>query len=379
MVLLAFSLQDQIDKYGTYIGIAAFFGLAVLTLLYFAQAREVKRLREWAGTAPERITELEELIEDLRAAPPAAVPAAAPQTLAPSRPQVQPQPVVATNGAHKLEPAEVAALAFARAAGVREPHEPRHHAQPVASTATAPATEVAAGAAAVATGEPAGAQAVNGGSAGHPPVPRPATPAARRSEQPLPPLPPRRAAAAANRRPAASPPPQRERSGMRAVIVTAVIGVLVLAGAVYGITRLTGADEEPTANQPNEVASPTPDAGGDEPAATATPEPRVTKENVKVGVYNSTGQTGLAGIQRDLLLADGYPEANLGTGDANEQRPTSVILYERGARGVAQDVAEVLGIADIKQLADDPTAESLVRESGTKWNVVAIIGADKSS
>ena len=46
MVFLAFSLQEQVEKYGAYIGIAAFFGLAVLTLLYFAQAREVKRLRE---------------------------------------------------------------------------------------------------------------------------------------------------------------------------------------------------------------------------------------------------------------------------------------------------------------------------------------------
>ena len=49
MVLLAFSVEDQVEKYGAYVGIAAFFGLAILTLLYFAQAREVKRLREWAG------------------------------------------------------------------------------------------------------------------------------------------------------------------------------------------------------------------------------------------------------------------------------------------------------------------------------------------
>ena len=54
MVLLAFSVQDQVEKYGAYVGIAAFFGLAILSLLYVAQAREVKRLREWAGRAPER-------------------------------------------------------------------------------------------------------------------------------------------------------------------------------------------------------------------------------------------------------------------------------------------------------------------------------------
>ncbi len=53
----AISLQDQVEKYGAYVGIAAFFGLAVLTLLYFAQAREVKRLRDWAGAEPERAQE----------------------------------------------------------------------------------------------------------------------------------------------------------------------------------------------------------------------------------------------------------------------------------------------------------------------------------
>ena len=33
---------------------AAFLGLAVLALLYFSQARDVRRLRDWAGRAPER-------------------------------------------------------------------------------------------------------------------------------------------------------------------------------------------------------------------------------------------------------------------------------------------------------------------------------------
>jgi hypothetical protein len=37
---------------------AAFLGLAILALLYFSQARDVRRLREWAGRAPERAEEL---------------------------------------------------------------------------------------------------------------------------------------------------------------------------------------------------------------------------------------------------------------------------------------------------------------------------------
>src|SRR5262245_46099172 len=177
MVFLAFSLQDQVEKYGAYIGIAAFFGLAILSLLYFAQAREVKRLREWAGRAPERAAELEQAVlehaEEVRRAP---TPVPAPQ------PQVVPEPAVAavaTNGVAKLKPEEVAALAFARAAGVHAPHEPKAHPAPAAALATgaaAPATQVA-------TVEPE--PVLNGGGNGAPPPP--STPAALgRQQEPAP-------------------------------------------------------------------------------------------------------------------------------------------------------------------------------------------------
>src|SRR3954451_21285877 len=166
MVLFAFSVEDQVEKYGAYVGIAAFFGLAILSLLYFAQAREVKRLREWAGRAPERAAELEQAVldhaEEVRRAP--ATPVPAPQPVAEAS-----SPAVAaaapTNGVVKLKPEEVAALAFARAAGVREPHEPKAHPEPVpvAAAVAEPETEVA---------EPA--QALNGGNGHTRAVPAPA-------------------------------------------------------------------------------------------------------------------------------------------------------------------------------------------------------------
>src|SRR5262245_4649252 len=141
MVLFAFSLQDQVEKYGAYVGIAAFFGLAILSLLYFAQAREVKRLREWAAQAPELGAEL---VEEARQLAASAAVAARPQ---PAR-TVLPEPVpAATNGVVKLKPAEVAALAFARAAGVHTPHAPKHAAPvaaPAAATAAAPAATAVA-------------------------------------------------------------------------------------------------------------------------------------------------------------------------------------------------------------------------------------------
>jgi len=49
-----------IDRYGPIVGIVAFVGLAVLAFLLFQEAREVRRLREWAGRAPERAAEAAE-------------------------------------------------------------------------------------------------------------------------------------------------------------------------------------------------------------------------------------------------------------------------------------------------------------------------------
>ena len=137
MVLFAFSVEDQVEKYGAYVGIAAFFGLAILSLLYFAQAREVKRLREWAGRAPERAAELEQAVaEHARGGPPRAGTPVAAAAAGRARSRSPPSP---TNGVVKLKPAEVAALAFARAAGVHEPHEPKPHPVPAAALAAAPA------------------------------------------------------------------------------------------------------------------------------------------------------------------------------------------------------------------------------------------------
>jgi LytR cell envelope-related transcriptional attenuator len=51
--------MSRVQEIGAYAGFAAVIGLAVLSALYFSQARDVKRLREWAGRAPERAAEEE--------------------------------------------------------------------------------------------------------------------------------------------------------------------------------------------------------------------------------------------------------------------------------------------------------------------------------
>jgi hypothetical protein len=53
-------LVRVIEQIGAFAGLAAFLGLAVLALLTFTHGRDIRRLREWAGSAPERDAERKE-------------------------------------------------------------------------------------------------------------------------------------------------------------------------------------------------------------------------------------------------------------------------------------------------------------------------------
>jgi hypothetical protein len=53
-------LVHEIEQIGAFAGLAAFLGLAVLALLSFTHGRDIRRLREWAGSAPERDSERKE-------------------------------------------------------------------------------------------------------------------------------------------------------------------------------------------------------------------------------------------------------------------------------------------------------------------------------
>jgi LytR cell envelope-related transcriptional attenuator len=53
-------LVRVIEQIGAFAGLAAFLGLGVLALLSFTHGRDIRRLREWAGSAPERDSERKE-------------------------------------------------------------------------------------------------------------------------------------------------------------------------------------------------------------------------------------------------------------------------------------------------------------------------------
>jgi hypothetical protein len=50
-------LLHDIERIGSFAGLASFLGLAVFALLSFAHGRDIRRLRDWAGSAPEREAE----------------------------------------------------------------------------------------------------------------------------------------------------------------------------------------------------------------------------------------------------------------------------------------------------------------------------------
>jgi uncharacterized protein YdeI (BOF family) len=403
-VLLAFSPQAQVEKYGAYFGIASFLGLALLSILYFAQAREVRRLREWSAESPDRDRELEARLnaqasrraESLRppapaaedtqvVAPPAATPAGNGRaaTLPPGLPvPMGPRPAVA-------------AARVAAAVG--------------ATPATEPEPEPASGASATAPGDD-GAAAGDGASPAEsreerPPVipvpqetaevdrvdrdddgyepepaaipratPRPAPAAsAGRPAQPL--RTPARTATVPPRRPAAAPARgARRRDGHgRGILVAVIAGVVVvaLAGA-YVFTR--GGDDTPSA--PNTTApAPTPTAGTETPSAAAP-----AKADTTVVILNGTITDGLAAESKAALEGAGYSADRIPTGTSNNQTVArSSVYYADGRRRLAMDIARVLGIDAVARL--DPDTQALAENSAdppVQADVVVILGADRT-
>src|SRR3954466_16332217 len=118
-----------IQEIGSYAGLAAILGLAVLSALYFSQARDVRRLREWPGRAPERATE-QAMGGRVTAQPQqAAKPAAA--AVGNAAEAQQPQ------GRTAAEPGALTPVAVAAAAGATKP-PPARPAGAAAATGTVP-------------------------------------------------------------------------------------------------------------------------------------------------------------------------------------------------------------------------------------------------
>jgi hypothetical protein len=416
-LILAFSLQDQVEKYGAYVGLAAFIGLAVLSLLYFAQARELKRLRDWAGRAPERAQELQARVvaqaEEALQAPEVAPEVERSGTVGPAQPVPQPAAAPSTgNGRQAGTPAPVpmgprpaVAMAAAAARAAAAPATVEHE-QP--GTAVGDESEAPAGgdddraAAAPAGGDgaaPSGdevaaeqdrpeepARSGNGVPA-QSPADLPETTIPRATPRPQPkPVPAAAPLRASTTRSATLPPPRRTKrrsqpgAGSRTGLYT-LVGVVVLAIAIFvPVYFMVLSGDDDTAPPPNPIAEPggTPSsetgAGAGERAAAARPETVVV-------VLNGTSIEGLASQQRDDLIEAGYADGMIRIDNSDDQsRQDSLVLYDEDERRQARDVARLLDISRMEIIDEETQAlADSSDESGTlPADVTVVVGADKS-
>jgi hypothetical protein len=417
-LILAFSLQDQVEKFGAYVGLAAFIGLAVLSLLYMAQARELKRLRDWAGRAPERAAELQARVtaqaeEALRA--PEVEPAVERSgTVGPAQPVVKPAAVPATGNGHQagpipMGPRPAVAMAAIAARAAEEPATATEEPAPVeeAESAGADSGEESAGADSsdaasppVADEPPAEEPAADepadeaeekqptesgNGVPAKPPAELPETTIPRATPRPQPKPQPVPAAAAPLRasttRSTTLPPrrttrPQRDDNSRTGLYT--LIGIVVLAVAIFVPVYFMVLSGDETTPPPNPIAEPggTPsaEAGAGERAAAARPDKVVV-------VLNGTSIDGLASRERDTLMQAGYADGMIRIDNSDDQsRQDSLVLYAADERRQARDVARLLDISRMEEIDEETQAlADSSDESGTlPADVVVMLGTDKS-
>ncbi|HKE81982.1 MAG TPA: LytR C-terminal domain-containing protein [Solirubrobacteraceae bacterium] len=426
-LVAAFSLQDKIEQYGAYAGIAAVFGLGILSLLYFAQAREVKRLRDWAGRAPERAAELEARVQ--ADAQRRAAATQQPRPAAPVTPAAQ-QGAAAPAAAPGVAAPATAAAAAAGATAVAKPATGAPQNGTGSSTAVPPPVKPGQPGQPQETkpgngdGKPAEAKpgdGAPGAPAGQPPAPgqpaakpgtpaqpgtpgapaQPAAPAAPAAKPPTPagqpgPVAVPAATAAAAARPAQPAAPLRAetpsaslppRSPMNAVlgtdsarskgriaaIVGGVLGLAAIAAAAVLLFTGGGSDNNPPA--PNNVAQPGATTATSANKGTPSQPARLNRKSYPLAVLNGTTVTGLARGAADKLTARGYNEPNVVTNDTtNQQRATTEIYFEPKARAAALDVAKILGVKTASVKPMDANARALADRA----TVAVFVGADKA-
>lgn len=397
-VQAASSVAEIIETYGAYAGLAAVVGLGVLSLLYFAQAREVKRLREWAAAGDERDADLTRRIVAqasraaaagggrVQAAPgkgqrPAAAAKAAPATVAaaaavakvadpPTGPHtIPPKPGGGDEGktvAVPVVPAKPAAAPPAAAPGA--PGAPNGQ-PPMARPAEIPgkpAPATAAGAAAAAgpdqdTGDTGPVQPVRT-TAPRPPRTPAAAPAA-----------PAAAASGSTR--------ARDEGGGRSTGRLLGIGAAVVLGigvVGLGITQLTGGDDAPapSATAPQGTSEESADDSGSttEARTTTGSQGASSPSSVNVAVLNGTTVTGLAAEIAQQIEQSGYIRGTV-TNSPDQSRSATIVSFREGRREDALRVAQQVGVGED---AVQPLDPSDAVTAGDEADVVVIVGSDRT-
>jgi hypothetical protein len=330
-------------------------GLAVLSLLYFAQAREVKRLREWAGRSPERAADLQERVQAdaQRRAAVAAQPAPARHLPGhPAAPAQQPATAAGQAGTAAPVGAPAAAAAAATAAGAATKSA---GAAPTPTPAAAPGTPPT-------TVQPAASPAGNGVPPG--PVAKPGQPLRVPPAQTPPPATPRGASAS----------PDGDDEGPRRPIVPilAAVAAVVAVGLVLVLVVFNGNGDNGTAPRPNTIG----------PAAqtkTTSTTPKSTSAAAlkpsafTTAVLNGTTTPGLARGVANRLSNAKFKTGNV-TNAADQSHSATIVQYAPAHKKEALEVAKAI---DVKTDAVQPIDQGSQSLAGTEAIVVVTVGADQ--
>jgi hypothetical protein len=401
--------MEILQEIGAYAGLGAILGLAVLSALYFSQARDVKRLREWAGRAPDR-------------APSPAMPeprgvVAQPIDRSPARPVPggTPPPVPRPPGPR---PATAAAAGVAPAVaqgpeltgeGEREDEDAIDvtamdtvaHPPPAPPDEDGAAVDSADGLDEAPddddderddyddvvgdTGEwrPEDEHSGSGFTDEHGVVP--ATPAASAPRPPTPPRPYQRHGAPApatghardrgpilppyaEGRPRPDDPDGSSAAGGRRRILIAVVAIVAIAVVGFGALQLTGGDDSGGGDGAGLSAGGTTDdsSSGDGGGA-----PPIDPADVTVAVLNGTTVPGLAATVGDQIQGEGFQLGTV-TNNFDQERAESVVLYAPGAEREAADVGRRLDIS--QREAIDAESQALAGDA----SVVVVAGGDQN-
>lgn len=372
----AFSVHHFINSVGAYCGFAAFLGLAILALLYFAQARETATLREHAYEAAQRIQQLEARIAQLVRQPQA--PVQAPQAQ-PAAGQRAPAAAPAQQRRPAAVPAGVAAapVAVGAPAGVGAPAL-------TAATKLIP-TDVPGAPEPELDEEPDDYTRIGAPAGGRDPVPAAAVGTNGANHERIPPpapagveAPPRvqlrpPAPAPSARR---TPPPARTQpsSGGRiprgfifllgGLAIVAVVAVLLIVTSSGGNSPASNAGR--TTNAP---------AGAPRVKHVAAFNP----STVNVAVLNGTSTAGLANRIAVKLTGAGYKQGTV-TNAADQTRTQTVVAYLPGHRNDALHVATSLNLRPSSVQQIDSSTQAVACPGGCgATTVVLTVGTDLAS
>jgi hypothetical protein len=372
----ALSISSEVEKFGAYAGFAAVLGLAVLSLLYFASAREIKRLREWADRAPERVADLEARVGDLarqRAAMPQPVGKAAP-----AKPGAKPATVAANATAAAKPGAKAAATNGDAKDAAKKPaaaETPAEDGAPAViddvDEAAGDLTEIKKPTAKV----PAKDETLISPGAGralrqNKPSARPRTP---------PPVRPSTArlmesARATNaQRMTGGPPaagaskPPGEGNGRKRIAI--IVGT-ILAGIVVAVILVTqvfsGGGGGSNTPQTNVVVAPT-------NTGTTADSTSVDRADTTVAVFNGTSFSGLAKGVADEITNGGFKRGDVRNA-LDQTRSATIVEYSTGNKAAALEVAKTIDVGADAVAPVDAGTQSLAPTA----QVIVTVGSDQT-